>query len=54
MNFKSLIYKNMLQSGICILLCVAMLLGLILPGTDMYHSEPGNPVEMRRSGRSPF
>ena len=45
MNIKSLLHKNILQSGICILLCVAILLGLILPGTDMLHSEPGNPLE---------
>ena len=45
MNFKLLIHKNILQSGICILLCVAMLLGLILPGIDMLRSEPRNPLE---------
>ena len=45
MNFKSLLHKNILQSGICFLLCGAILLGLLLPGTDMLHSEPHNPLE---------
>lgn len=45
MNFKSLLYKNILQSGICLLLCGAILLGLLIPGTDMFHSEPDNPLE---------
>ena len=45
MNIKSLLHKNILQPGICFLLCGAILLGLLLPGTDMLHSEPHNPLE---------
>jgi len=45
MNWNSLLHKNILQSGICILLCAAMLLCLVLPGMDMTHSHPENPLE---------
>lgn len=45
MNWNSSLHKNILQSGICILLCAAMLLGLVLPGMDMTHSHPNNPLE---------
>ena len=45
MNWNSSLHKNILQSGICILLCAAMLLGLVLPGMDMTHSHPDNPLE---------
>lgn len=45
MNWNSLLHKNILQSGLCLLLCGAILLGLLLPGTDMLYSEPNNPLE---------
>ena len=45
MNWNSLIHKNILQSGICILLCVAILLGLFLPGADMTRALLENPLE---------
>ena len=45
MNWNSLLHKNIWQTGICILLCAAMLLGLVLPGMDMTHSHPDNPLE---------
>lgn len=45
MNLNSSIYKNILQAGVCVLLCVAMLLGLLLPATNMHHSQPNNPLE---------
>ena len=45
MNRNSLLHKNIWQTGICVLLCTVMLLGLVLPGMDMTHSHPDNPLE---------
>ena len=45
MNWNSSLHKNILQSGICILLCAAILLGLLLPGIHMSHSQPESPLD---------
>ena len=45
MNWNSSLHKNILQSGICILLCAAILLGLLLPGIHMPHSQPESPLD---------
>ena len=45
MNWNSLLHKNIWQPGICLLLCGAILLGLTLPGLDMTHAKPHNPLE---------
>ena len=45
MNWNSSLHKNILQSSICILLCAAILLGLLLPGIHMSHSQPESPLD---------
>ncbi len=45
MNWNALLHKNILQTGVCILLCAALLLGLLLPAHDMTRSQPSNPLD---------
>ena len=45
MDWKVILHKGILRGGICILLSAAMILGLILPGTNMKPAQPENPLE---------
>ena len=45
MNWKSILQKGLLRGGICILLSTAIILGLVLPGTNMKQAQPENPLE---------
>ena len=44
MNIQTFFNKNILQSGISVLLCVAIGMSMILPGTDMIQLHPENPM----------
>ena len=44
MNWNSLLQKGLLRGGICILLSVAIVLGLVLPGTNMEAAQPEDPL----------
>ena len=37
--------KKLLQTAMCMVLCTAMMLGLLLPAADMTHAQPANPFE---------
>ena len=45
MNWKSILQKGILRGGICFLLSAAIILGLVLPGTNMKQAEPKDPLE---------
>ena len=44
MDWRSFLYKGILRGGICILLSAAIILGLVLPGMDMQHAQPEDPL----------
>ena len=44
MDWTSILYKGILRAGICLLLSAAIVLGLVLPGTNMEPAEPENPL----------
>lgn len=35
---------NILQSALCMILCAAMVIGLLVPAVDMVHADPENPL----------
>ena len=37
--------KHLLQTALCMVLCAAMMLGLLLLAADMTHAQPHNPFE---------
>ena len=45
MNWKAILYKGILRGGICVLLSAAIVLGLVLPGTNMKPAQPKDPLE---------
>ena len=45
MNWNSLSHKNILLSGLSLLLCAAIVLGLIMPAANMHQREPLNPLD---------
>ena len=45
MDWKAILHKGFLRGGICILLSAAIILGLVLPGTDMKPAQPEDPLE---------
>ena len=45
MDWKTIIHKGILRGGICILLSAAIVLGLVLPGTNMKPAQPTDPLE---------
>lgn len=45
MDWKTILHKGILRGGICILLSAAMILGLVLPGTNMKPARPEDPLE---------
>ena len=45
MSSNMLTNKSVWQPGLCILLSLAMVLGLILPGVDLTSVQPENPIE---------
>lgn len=45
MNWNPSKHKNIVQAGLCVLLCGAILLGLLLPAMEMTHSQPADPLE---------
>lgn len=45
MDWKSILHKGILRGGICLLLSAAIILGLILPGTNMKPAQPTDPLE---------
>ena len=44
MNRNGSLQKNTYQTTLCILLSAAIVLGLILPGGEMIHTQPDNPL----------
>ena len=44
MKWKPFLHKNIRQTGICVLLCAAILLGLLLPSCDLVEHRPENPL----------
>lgn len=45
MDWKSILQKGLLRGGICVLLSAAIILGLVLPGTNMKPAQPEDPLE---------
>jgi hypothetical protein len=45
MDWKVILHKGILRGGICILLSAAIVLGLVLPGTNMTQAQPKDPLE---------
>lgn len=45
MDWKSILHKGILRGGICLLLSAAIILGLVLPGTNMKPAQPTDPLE---------
>lgn len=45
MDWKSILHKGILRGGICFLLSAAIILGLVLPGTNMKPAQPTDPLE---------
>lgn len=45
MAWKSILHKNLLRSGISLLLIGAIVLSVALPGVDMKRAEPSDPLE---------
>ena len=45
MDWKSILHKGILRGGICFLLSAAIILGLVLPGTNMKPAQPEDPLE---------
>ena len=45
MDWKTILHKGILRGGICILLTAAIVLGLVLPGTNMKPAKPTDPLE---------
>lgn len=45
MSWYSSFHKNMMCTGVCVLLCAAILLGLFLPAADMVQAQPDNPLD---------
>ena len=43
MNLKFFLHNNLWRAGVCLLLCVAIPLSLLLPVSDMTHAHPENP-----------
>ena len=44
MNWKEIFGKKVVRRGICLLLIVAILIGLFAPGVTLHRSYPDNPV----------
>ena len=45
MDWKSILQKGILRGGICMLLSAAIVMSLVLPGTNMKPAQPADPLE---------